>query len=94
MPDNTVQGGSGHDPPREWERTSRLSRQNESDDRLRSHSTHCRPTRRSDDEDTWDGLASKVKKAAETSAEALRKMQASLSSLDQCISVLKKKYQG
>ena len=26
VPDNTVQGGSGHDPPREWERTSRLSR--------------------------------------------------------------------
>ena len=24
--DNTAQGGSGHDPPREWERTSRLSR--------------------------------------------------------------------
>ena len=26
VPDNTVQGGSGHDPPREQERTSRLSR--------------------------------------------------------------------
>ena len=26
VPDNTAQGGSGHDPPREWERTSRLSR--------------------------------------------------------------------
>ena len=26
VPDNTVQGGSGHDPPREWERMSRLSR--------------------------------------------------------------------
>ena len=24
--DNTAQGGSGHDPPREWERTSHLSR--------------------------------------------------------------------
>ena len=34
VPDNTGQGGSGHDPPREWERTSRLSRRNESDDRL------------------------------------------------------------
>ena len=32
VPDNTAQGGSGHDPPREWERMSRLSRQNESDD--------------------------------------------------------------
>ena len=26
VPNNTVQGGSGHDPPREWERTSHLSR--------------------------------------------------------------------
>ena len=26
VPDNTVQGGSGHDPPRERERTSRLLR--------------------------------------------------------------------
>ena len=33
VPDNTAQGGSGHDPPRERERMSRLSRQNESDDR-------------------------------------------------------------
>ena len=82
VPDNTAQGGSGHDPHREWERMSRLSRQNESDDHLRSHSTCRHPTRRLDDEDTWDGLASEVKKVAETSAEALRKTQASLSSLD------------
>ena len=94
VPNNTVQGGSGHDPPRERERISRLSRRNKSDDRLRSRSTHCRPTRRSDDEDTWDGLASKVKKLAESSANAQRKTQASLSSLDQRISALKKKYQG
>ena len=46
-----------------------------------------------DDKDTWDGLASKVKKVAETLAKAQRKTQASLSSLDQHISVLKKKYQ-
>ena len=26
VPDNTAQGESGHDPPKEWERTSRLSR--------------------------------------------------------------------
>ena len=26
VPNNTAQGGSGHDPPRERERTSRLSR--------------------------------------------------------------------
>ena len=94
VPDNTAQGGSGHDPPREWERTSRLSRRNESDDRSQSHSTHCHLTRRSDNEDTWDGLAAKVKKVAETSAKALRKTQASLSSLDQCINALRKKYQG
>ena len=61
VPNNTAQGGSGHDPPKER---------------------------------TWDGLASKVKKVAETSAKAQRKMQASLSSLDQCISALRKKYQG
>ena len=34
VPDNTAQGGSGHDPPREWERMSCLSRQNKSDDCL------------------------------------------------------------
>ena len=94
VPDNTVQGGSGHDPPRERERMSHLSRWNESDDHSQSHSTCRHPTRRSDDEDTWDGLASEVKKLVESSAEAQRKMQASLSSLDQCISALKKKYQG
>ena len=33
VPNNTAQGGSGHDPPREWERTSHLERRNESDDR-------------------------------------------------------------
>ena len=50
--------------------------------------------RRSDDEDTWDELASEVKKVAESSAEAMRKTQASLSSLNQCINALRKKYQG
>ena len=34
VPDNTAQEGSGHDPPREWGRTSRLLRRNESDDCL------------------------------------------------------------
>ena len=32
VPNNTVQGGSGHDPPREWERMSHLLRRNKSDD--------------------------------------------------------------
>ena len=76
VPDNTVQGGSGHDPPREWERTSRLLRRNESDDPLRSHSICHHPTRRLDNKDTWDGLASEVKKVAETLAKAQRKTQA------------------
>ena len=34
VPDNTAQGGAGHDPPRDQERMSHLSRQNESDDCL------------------------------------------------------------
>ena len=104
VPDNTVQGGSGHDPPREWERTSHLLRRNESDDHSRSRSICCHPTRRSDDKDTWDEQASEVKRVAESSAkavaEAMRNMeerhaetQASLSSLNQHINVLRKKYQ-
>ena len=32
VPDNTAQGGSGHDPPREWERMSHLLRRNKSND--------------------------------------------------------------
>ena len=100
VPYNTAQGGSGHDPPREWERISCLSRRNESDDCLQSCSIRCCPTRRSDDEDTWDELASKVKRVAESSAKAMRnmeerhaEMQASLSSLNQRINALRKKYQ-
>ena len=94
VPDNTVQGGSGHDPPRERERMSHLSRRNESDDRSQSHSIQCRPTGRLDDEDTWDELASEVKKVVESSAKAMLKTQASLSSLNQRINALRKKYQG
>ena len=101
VPDNTAQGGSGHDPPREWERTSHLLRRNESNDRERSCSIHRCPTRRSDDEDTWDGLASEVKRVAEHSAkivaEAMRKieerhaeMQASIASINQRINALRK----
>ena len=94
VPNNTAQGGSGHDPPRERERTSHLLRRNKSDDCLQSRSIRHRPTRRLDDEDTWDELASEVKKVAESSAEAMRKTQASLLSLNQCINALRKKYQG
>ena len=73
VPNNTAQGGSGHDPPREQERTSHLLRQNESDDHLRSCSIHHCPTRRLDDEDTWDELASEVQRVAESSAKAVAK---------------------
>ena len=38
VPDNTAQGGSGHDPPRDWERMSHLLRWNKSDDHLWWHS--------------------------------------------------------
>ena len=51
-------------------------------------------------EDTWDELASEVKRVVESSAEAMRnmeerhaQMQASLSSLNQRINALRKKYQ-
>ena len=99
VPDNTAQGGSGHDPPRECERMSHLSRWNESDDCLRSHSIHHCLTRRSDNEDTWDELASEVKRVVESLAKAMRNMeerhaetQASLSSLSQRINALRKRY--
>ena len=51
VPDNTAQGGSGHDPPREQERTSHLLRQNKSDDCSQSHSARHHLTTRSDDEE-------------------------------------------
>ena len=79
VPDNTAQGGSGHDLPREQEKMSRLLRQNESDDRSQSHSVRHHLTRRSDNEETWDELASEVKRvaehSAETVAEAMRKIE-------------------
>ena len=61
-------------------------------------------TRRSDNEDTWDELASKVKRVAESLAEAVAKamrkfeerhakMQASIASINQHINALRKKYQ-
>ena len=100
VPNNTMQGGSGHDHPREQERTSRLSRWNKNDDCSWSCSIHLHPTRRSDNEDTWDELASEVKRVVEISAEAMRNMeerhaetQASMSSLNQRINALRKKYQ-
>ena len=103
VPDNTAQGGSGHDSPREWERMSCLLRWNKSNDRLQSHSVCHRLITRSDDQETWDELTSEVyrvaKCLAETMAEAIRKeegrteMQASIASLNQCINTLRKSYQ-
>ena len=103
VPDNTAQGGSAHDPPREWERTSCLSRRNESDDRSQSHSVHCHLTTRSDDEETWDESTSEVNRVVKCSdkmtAEAIRRaeegcaeMQASIASLHQCINKLRKSH--
>ena len=65
---------------------------------------HHRPTRRLDDEETWDELTSKVNRvakcSAKTMAEAIRKVeegcaetQASIASLNQCINALRKSYQ-
>ena len=104
VPNNTAQGGSGHDPPRERERTSCLLRRNESDDHSWSHLVCCHPTTRSDDKETWDELTSEVnrvaKRLAETMAKAIRKVeeghtetQASIASLNQCINALRKSYQ-
>ena len=103
VPDNTVQGGSGHDPPREQERTSHLSRWNESNDRSWSHSVHCHPMTRLDDEEIWDELTSEVNRVAKCSdkmmAKAIRRaeeghieIQASIANLHQCINVLRKSH--
>ena len=62
VPDNTAQGGSGHNPPREQERISHLKRQKESDDCLQSHSVHHHLTTRSDDKEIWDGITSEINK--------------------------------
>ena len=104
VPNNTAQRGSGHDPPREWERMSCLLRRNKSGDHLQSHSVHHRLTRRFDNEETWDELTSEVntvaERSAETVAKAMRKIeeghaetQASIASLNQHINALRESYQ-
>ena len=101
VPDNTAQGGSGHDPPREWERTSHLLRRNESDDRLRSHSVCCCLTTGLDDEEVWDELTSEINRVVKCSdkmtAKAIRRAeegcvetQASIANLHQHINTLRK----
>ena len=103
VPNNTAQGGSGHDPPREQERTSCLLRWNESDDCSWSHSVRCRPKKIGQ----WRHLgwiSIEVRRVVESSAkgvaEAMRRIeerhaetQASIANLNQCINALRKKYQ-
>ena len=101
VPDNTVHGGSGHDPPREQERTSRLSRWNKSVDHLQSHSVCCHLTTRLDNKEVWHEITSEINRVAkrldEMMAEAIRRaeeghieMQASIANLYQCINMLRK----
>ena len=71
MPDNTAQGGLRHDPPRDWERTSHLSRQHESDDHLRSHSMCRCLTTRLDNEEILDGILSRMDEIVEHLDEAM-----------------------
>ena len=79
MPDDTAEGGSGHDPPKDQIIAYHLKRQNESDDRLQSHSVCCLPTTRSDDEEVWDEITSEIDKIArnldETMAKAIRRAE-------------------
>ena len=103
LPDNTAQGGSGHDPPREWERTSRLSRWNESDDRSWSHSVCPHLTTRSDDEEILDGILSGMNEVVKCSDKVMTKiirrveescieMRNSIANLHQCIKALRERH--
>ena len=60
VPDNTAQGGSGHDPPRNQERMFCLERWNKSDNCSWSLTTCCCLTTRSDDEEILDGFLSRM----------------------------------
>ena len=79
VPDNTTQGGSGHDPSRDQERMSHLLRWNESDDHSQSHSMRCCLTTRSDDKEILDELLSRmdeiVKDLNEAMAEVKRRVE-------------------
>ena len=78
VPDDTAQGGSGHDPPRGKGTVYCLERQNESDDHLQSHSAPCHPTTRSDNKETLDMFLSKMdeieKDLDEAAAKAKRRV--------------------
>ena len=71
VPDNTAQGGSGHDPSRDWERTSCLSRRNKSDDCLQSHSMCHRLTRRLNHKEILDRILSRMDEIVEHLDEAM-----------------------
>ena len=70
MPDNTAQGGSGHDPPRDWERVFHLERWNKSDDHSWSHSARCCLTMRLDDKEILDRFLSRMNEIVRDLAEA------------------------
>ena len=74
VPDNTAQGGSGHDPPRDQEKKSCLLRRNESDDCSQSHSMRHRPTTRSDNKEILDGILSRMDEIVENLDEAMAKV--------------------
>ena len=73
VPDDTAEGGSGHDPPKDQQIVYYLKRQNKSDDHSQSHSVRCRPTTRSDDEEVWDEITSEIDKIARNSDETMAK---------------------
>ena len=73
VPDDTAHGGSGHDPPRHQETVYCLQRQNKSVDCSRSHSVHCHPTTRSDDEEFLDEFLSKMDEIEKDLDEAVAK---------------------
>ena len=104
VPDDTAEGGSGHDSPKDQKRAYRLKRQNESDDCLQSHSVcHC-PTTRSDDKEILDEILSKMDEIVEHSdkamAEVIRRaeegsieMQTSIANLHQRVNTLRERRQ-
>ena len=103
VPDNTAQGGSGHDPPREWERMSHLLRWNESDDHLQSHPMCHHPTTTSDNKEILDRLLPRmdeiVRDSDEAMAEVMRRVEEihvnmwnSVVDWHQCVKVWKERH--
>ena len=103
MPDDTAEGGSGHDPPKDQKRAYHLKRRNESDDHSQSHSVCHEPTTRLDNKKILD-ILSEIDKLArnsdETMAEAIRRaeegcieMQTSIANLYQRVYKLRERQQ-